>query len=93
MVNAVVEEENNIEQNESGVSEGNNIVNNNNVNNDLSMMIDDIKNEKNISEFMKKFLKEKIVTIDEKTYIRDNGKLRLVIDDYMEKNKNNWNGS
>jgi len=49
--------------------------------------LDEVENEKYISEFMKKFLKDRIVTIDDKTYIRDKDKLRLVIDDYIEKIK------
>jgi len=35
----------------------------------------------------KKILKDRIVTIDDKTYIRDKDKLRLMIDDYLEKIK------
>ena len=49
--------------------------------------IDEMENEKYISEFMKRFLTERIVNIDNKTYIRDHNKLRLIIDDYMEKIK------
>jgi len=47
----------------------------------------EIENEKFVSEFMKKFLTDRIVTIDNKTYIRDKNNLRLIIDDYMEKIK------
>jgi len=36
---------------------------------------------------MKKFLKDRIVTIDDNTNIRDKDKLRLVIDDYQDKIK------
>ena len=36
---------------------------------------------------MKTFLKDRILTIDGKTYIKNNNKLRLVIDDYLEKIK------
>jgi len=36
---------------------------------------------------MKAFLKDRIITIDGKTYIRDNNKIWLVIDDYLEKIK------
>jgi hypothetical protein len=49
--------------------------------------LDEVENEKYISECMKKFLKDRIVTIDDKIYIRDKDKLRRVIDDYLEKIK------
>ena len=43
---------------------------------------------KNISlGIHEKVLKDRIVTIDDKTYIRDKDKLRLMIDDYLEKIK------
>jgi len=54
---------------------------------DQTKTINEIENEKYVSEFMKKFLNDRIVTIDNKTYIRDQGNLRLIIDDYLEKIK------
>jgi len=36
---------------------------------------------------MKKFLNDRIIIINDKTYIREKDKLRLVIDDYLEKIK------
>ena len=63
------------------------IISNNNNENDQSNFLDEVENEKYISECMKKFLKDRIVTIDDKIYIRDKDKLRRVIDDYLEKIK------
>jgi len=80
--------ENNIENNNNNVDENNvEIISNNNNENDQSNFLDEVENEKYISEFMKKFLKDRIVTIDDKTYIRDKDKLRPVIDNYLEKIK------
>jgi len=75
--------------NEENNDGGNNSIENNSNNdeNNLIEAINDVENEKYIDEFMKKFLKDRIITIDGKTYIRDNNKLRLVIDDYLEKVK------
>ena len=94
VVNAIVEENNNnlgnnIENNNNIVDENNVeiIIGNNNNENDQSNFLDEAENEKYVSEFIKKFLKDRIVTIDDKTYIRDKDKLRLVIDDYLEKIK------
>jgi len=64
--------ENNIENNNNIVDENNvEIISYNNNENDQSNFLDEVENEKYISEFMKKFLKDRIVTIDDKTYIRD----------------------
>jgi len=92
VVNAIVKNNNNlgnnIENNNNIVDENNvEIIGNNNNENDQSNFLDEAENEKYISEFMKKFLKDRIVTIDDKTYIRDKDKLRRVIDDYLEKIK------
>ena len=94
VVNAIVEENNNnmrnnIENNNNNIVDENNveIISNSNNENDHSNFLDEAENEEYISKFMKKFLKDRIVTIDGKTYIRDNNKLRLVIDDYLEKIK------
>ena len=65
---------NNNEENNDG--RNNSIENNSDIDEDnLIETINDVENEKYIDEFMKKFLKDRIITIDGKTYIRDNNKL------------------
>jgi len=54
------------------------------MNNNQLNIIDDTKNEKYISEFMKKFLNDRIITINDKTYIGEGGKFSQVIDDYID---------
>jgi len=79
---------NNNGNNNDNINSNNRENNNQNIEGNNQMeSIDEIENERYISEFMKKFLTERIVNIDNKTYIRDHNKLRLIIDDYMEKIK------
>jgi len=86
--NNIDDEGNRSENGGNGIVDNNNIIiNNNNEEDTPREFIDEIENEKYISEFMKKFLTERIITINDKTYIKDRGKLRLVIDDYLEKIK------
>jgi len=72
----------------------NNINNNNNIENTINInansqlnSLDDIENEKYISELMKIYLRDRIIIIEIKIYIGDKNKHRLIIDDYMEKIK------
>jgi len=81
------EEENDEEDNGSNNSKENYNNNTNDSPEINSISIDEIENEKYISEFMKKFLQDRIISIDGKNYIKDKEKFREVIDDYMEKIK------
>eukprot|EP00833_Pecoramyces_ruminatium_P007356 jgi/Orpsp1_1/1181388/evm.model.c7180000077042.1 len=83
---------NNITNNNNNNSNNNSNNNNNNYNNSNnnislpnSSNFTQEENEKYISEFMLKFLNDKIVTIDNKLYFNDDNKLREIIDDpYMK---------